>query len=321
MKPVLKIDELLDYIKKEKRIKFKNISEEKRMKEMLEVYGYANIFSLKYLYSDGNIKIYDEKGKFTYSYSYKEVQYKDIEKQYKKLLKLEKKLRESVLMYEIELKSHLIFFLQDFLKIKNISFEQFLNMLELYNLIAQKKEPISDYFKSKLIEEFNKHTKDFSTGTLNYSEYYYILIKILSFGTIGKLLEHMYEGELVFTLFSNYLKRYNKFSIGKQLKNLRTIITLRNSLCHKESLVLFLEKGVKKNRKESLKRRKGSLKDKTLNDYLELRIKAISDIYEYHYKKLKIKKKLSENSWIKSYRSLRLNNGENGNNFKKLKID
>lgn len=323
MKAVLEINELLEYIKKNKKIKFNNISEEKRMKELLEIYNYSNIFSLKYLYADGNIKIYNEDGKFRYGYSYKEIDYRIIEKQYKKLLQMERKIREGVLMYEIELKSHFIFFLQDFFKIKNITFNEFLEKLTYYNLETKKNEIVSEKFKKTLVEELNNHTKDFTIDMLNYSEYYYLLVKILSFGTIGKFLGHMYEGILVFTLFNNYLERYGKFYIGKQLKNLRTIITLRNSLCHKESLILFLEKGIKQNRKKNFERKKERQLSKKLPpiDYLELRIKAISDIYEYYYKRMKLNKKLTEESWIKSYRKLRLNNGKNGINFKKIKID
>lgn len=322
MKPVLEIDELLKYIKENKKIKFKNLAEEKRMKELLEIYNYSNIFSLKYLYSNGNVTIYNEDGTYRYGYSYKEVQYKDLEKQYKKLLRVEKKIREAVLMYEIELKSNFIFFLQEFLKKEEINFTQFLGKLFLYNLVTKKNEPISEKFKKTLEEELNNHTKDFSMNILDYSEYYYILIKILSFGTIGKLLGHMYNGDLIFTLFSNYLKRYNKFFIGKQLKNLRTIITLRNALCHKESLILFLEKGIKQNRKKNLERKKLKIKTKQSPiDYLELRINAISEIYEYYYKRMKLNKKLNEESWIKKYRNIRLSNGKDGINFKKLKIE
>lgn len=322
MKPVLEINELLKYIKENKKIKFNNLSEEKRMKELLEIYNYSNIFSLKYLYSTGNIKIYNEDGTYRYGYSYKEVQFRDIEKQYKKLLRLEKKIREAVLMYEVELKSNFIFFLQDFLKREGITFIQFLEKLFFYNIETKKNEPISEKFKKTLEEELNNHTKDFSINLLDYSEYYYILIKILSFGTIGKFLGHIYNGNLIFTLFSNYLKRYNKFCIGKQLKNLRTIITLRNALCHKESLILFLEKGIKQNRKKNLERKK--LKEKIKHhpiDYLDIRINAISEIYEYYYKRMKLNKKLNEESWIKLYRKLRLSNGKNGINFKKLKIE
>ena len=323
MKAVLEISELLEYIKKNKKIKFNNISEEKRMKELLEIYNYSNIFSLKYLYADGNIKIYNEDGKFRYGYSYKETDYRIIEKQYKKLLRMERKIREGVLMYEIELKTHFIFFLQDFLKIKNITFNEFLEKLTYYNLETKENEVVSEKFKRTLVEELNNHTKDFTIDMLNYSEYYYLLIKILSFGTIGKFLGHMYEGILVFTLFNNYLERYGKFYMGKQLKNLRTIITLRNSLCQKESLILFLEKGIKQNRKKNLERKKEKQFSKGLPpiDYLKLRIKAISDIYEYYYKRMKLNKKLTEESWIKSYRKLRLSNGKNGINFKKIKID
>lgn len=36
---------------------------------------------------------------------------------------------------------------------------------------------------------------------------------------------------------------------------------------------------------------------------------------------MKINKKLSENSWIKNYRKIRLKNGKDGIKFKKIKIN
>lgn len=316
MKPVLEINDLLVHIEKNKMIKFNNSSEKERMKKFLEVYNYINIFSLKYLFATGNKKILNPNGTFNYVYSYKELRYKDLEKQYKKLLKLENKMRESVLMYETELKSHLIFFLQDFLKIENLDFENLLNSLESYNPKTKSYIPIDQDFLKFLNDELITQTKNFSSKPLNYSEYYYVLIKVLSFGTIGNFLNYSYKKQMLFTLFSNYLKRKNNFFIGKQIKNLRTIITLRNSLCHKESLILFLEKGIKRNRRiKSLKTTKQPI------DYLQLRINAISEIYEYYYSRKNLRKKLKEDTWIKNYRKTRLSNGKNDINFKKIKID
>lgn len=136
-----------------------------------------------------------------------------------------------------------------------------------------------------------------------------MLIKILSFGTIGKILDANYNNKKVFTLFYNYLKRDNKFSIGKIFKDLETIIILRNGLCHKESLIIFLEKGFRKNI---------LMKEKSSRNYLLERINAISKIYEYCYN---YSKKLDSSSWVKNYSKYRISNGINGNNFKKIKID
>lgn len=48
IKPVLNINDLLIFIKNNKKITFTNLSEEENMKNLLHTYNYLNIFSLKY---------------------------------------------------------------------------------------------------------------------------------------------------------------------------------------------------------------------------------------------------------------------------------
>ena len=43
------------------------------------------------------------------------------------------------------------------------------------------------------------------------------------------------------------MKKQTDFSVGNIFGDLQSIIILRNSLCHKESLIIFLEKGLKAN--------------------------------------------------------------------------
>lgn len=255
------------------------------MKNMLEKYGYSNIFSMKYLFATGRPSQMIN-GIKVYSFEYKEkTQYKVLEKQYLKLLKLENKLREAVLMYETELKAHFVFFLEDFLHINNTDFKTFINTL--FN-------NSSSLDKAKFQSEWEKQVKDYSSNIYNnYYDYYHLLIKILSFGTIGRILDEKYNGKKIFQLFKNYLKRKNTFFIGKVIENLKTIIILRNSLCHKESIIIFLEKGFRKN----------LLKGKA-RDYLQDRINAVTRVYEYY-----TNKKLSNDSWIKNYEKYRAKNG------------
>lgn len=314
-KEILHINDLITYIKNEKNISLTS-SEEKRLKQLLQTHNYLNVLSLKYLFASGTIKKYNSNNIYRIGYNYKiTINYKELEKQYLKLLKLEKKLREAVLMYETELKSHFIFFLQDFFQIHKINFNIFLNSLTFYDHKSQVIKPISKDFVETIISEWEKNTKDFSLRKLNSFTDYHLLIKILTFGTIGKLLDCDYEGKKVFYLYNKYLQRYNIFSIGKKMQDLRAVTILRNSLCHKESLIIFLEKGIKKNK--VLKKQN----KKITEDYLQSRINAVSKIYEYYYLRLGKKKKLKNDSWIKDYRKYRLSNGENGIKFKKIKID
>ena len=306
-KNTLKISDLIKLVESNKNIYFETSAERKRLKKMIEQYSYLNVFSLKYLFSNGIMKSPLQNGSFQYTYQYSYLtKYKILEKQYQNLLKMENKLREAVLMYETELKSHFTFFLEDFFGIENINFLHFLNALQIYNHSTRALESLN----LQHLEEEWKKSLDKSTNYKNYYDYYYLVIKVLSFGTIGKILDAEYKGKKVFSLFSNYLKRSNTFHIGKQIKELKTIVILRNSLCHKESFIIFLEKGVKKN--QILK---------TSTNFLQLRINAVSKIYEYYEKTKHNKtKKLKQNCWIKDYKKYRLNNGKNGIYFKKIKI-
>ena len=307
-KLTLDINSLVSLAITNKKIKFQSNSEISRFKEMIEQHTYLNIFSLKYLFADGTAKTILPDNSVKHSYTYNCItKYNILEKQYKKLLKLENKLREGVLLFETELKSQFIFFLEDYFKINNINFDIFFNSLEIYNSATKTLIPFNP---GPIVKEWNNQTSDYSNNYQNLSDYYYLLIKILSFGTIGRILDAHFNNKKVFTEFNNYLKRKNIFKIGKIIDELKTIIILRNSLCHKESFIIFLEKGYKKN-----------VKLKLNIDFLQLRINAASHIYEYYEKRVnKRKKKLDNNSWIKNYLNYRLSNGKNNIIFSKIKI-
>ena len=313
MKSVLQQDELVEFIKNNKKIVFKNISEEKDIKILLNTYNYLNIFSLKYFFADGKSKYINEDGTYRiiYTYNYK-TRYKHLKKKYLELLKFERKIREGVLSYEIELKSHFIFFLEEFLRKNNLQFREFLNFLEDYDFTAKTTRPISSKVLDKIKEEWKKQTDIFPRKNPDFSEYYYLLIKILNFGTLGTLLNYSYKGKKLYTLFKSYLKRQSNFSIGNVFSDLQSIIVLRNSLCHKESLIIFLEKGLKAN----------NIYKNPKKDFLQTRINSIARIYEYYYLKNNNNKKkvLQENTWIRNYTKYRLGNRE-GNRFEKLKIN
>lgn len=129
MKSVLQEDELLEFIKNNKKIVFNNLSEEKDMKKLLISYNYLNIFSLKYFFADGK-------------------------KKYLELLKFENKIRDGVLKYEIELKSHFIFFLEDFFRKNDLNFKKFLYSLEDYDYNIKSIKSISEKTLNKIESEW-----------------------------------------------------------------------------------------------------------------------------------------------------------------------
>lgn len=311
IKPVLNINDLLIFIKNNKKITFTNLSEEENMKNLLYTYNYLNIFSLKYFFATGTI--FDKNSQRTvYSYTCP-TKYKHLKKQYFDLLRFEEKIRNGVLQYEVELKTHFIFFLEKFLKNNNLDFETFLNSLKYYDYATKKLKPIKQETIDTLSKEWERQIEKFSVKKQNFSDYYYLLIKVLSFGTIVNLLNYEYEFskkniKKIFTLFNIYLKKNTKFSIGSKIDDLESIVILRNSLCHKESLITFLEKGYKIDLIKTPKK-----------SFLQLRENAISRIYEYYHLKKGKKKILQNNNWIRNYLNYRLKNRKG--NFKKIKIN
>lgn len=297
-KETLSLNDLIEKLKI-KNIKFSS-SEVKRCKEFLLMNNYLNVSSLKYLFSNGREKIYfsDKNFKFCYTYKY-ETDYKILEKKYNNLLNLESKLREAVLMYETELKSNFTLFLKEFLELKNITFDDFLKNLYEYSNLEKRLVKINSDFFELLKKEWKKQVESYNIQISEYSIQYYLLVKVLSFGTVVKILDLNYNNEeKIFKLFQEYLKK-SYFKLPKLIKELDTIVILRNSLCHKESLIIFLEKGYKKNLKE---RKKAKELSYNLNrNFLYERINSIAFIFEYYTLRKSGKiKKLSEESWIKN---------------------
>lgn len=312
MKVVLQRDELVKFIKENKKIVFDTLFEEKDIKDLLNTYNYLNVFSLKYFFANGKRKVINENRTYRIAYVYDyNTRYKILKKKYLELLKFENKIREAVLKYEIELKSHFIFFLEEFFRANNLHFREFLTSLEDYDFNTKTTKSISQKTLDKIEKEWEKQTDIFPRKNPDFSEYYYLLIKVLSFGTLGTLLNHSYKGQKLYTLFRNYLRKNPDFSIGNIFSDLQSIIVLRNSLCHKESLIIFLEKGLKAN----------NIYKNPKKDFLQIRINAVSRIYEYYHLRNNNKKKsLKENTWIKNYTKYRLGNRK-VEKFEKLKIN
>lgn len=317
MKKILTIEEQLEHLENNKNIIFKNQQEKERGKKFFERYNYLNIISLKYLFASGKNQRKDKNGKVVFEHEYRySTKYKDIEKKYKELLKFENKIRENILCYETELKVHLVMFLKEFLEKENISFKDLFDELYEYNKSNKNFFNVNNniIFMNKLEKEWESHVKNYSSNHGNWHEYYYLFIKILSFGTLNRVLGLSYfykptsKYESLYSLFHKYLNRGHQFFIGNSLDDLVTIGILRNALCHKESLVIFLEKGYRKN-KIIAKKLKG--KGIMNNDFLQERIISIEIIYNYYLKiQNKKKKQLDSKSWIKNFSKYRLKNGK-----------
>lgn len=298
--------ELIEILKS-KNIVFKSISEERRAEKFINKYNYSSIVSLKYLFSTG----ISTGNKLVYS---NKVNYSDIEKKYLELLKFENKIRESVLEYEVELKINLTNFIFDFLQNEKIDFNKFVDCL-----YSSEKDEANKYeyrlavdFKKRLTRTWDKNIKEYSPNYRGWQDCYYLLIKILSLGTISKFLDYVYQNQntkinfKIYEKFSVYLKSNKlKFSIGNSYKELKGIVILRNALCHKESLVTFLDKGYR----EDLKRNS--------SNFLKSRKNAINIIYCYRFKN---QKRLNSDSWIMSFETYRLNQTKL-RNLRKIKLN
>lgn len=302
MKENFTISEQIEYLENNKNIYFRNEDEKKEMKLFLQRNNYLNVISLKYLFSSGQEK---KNNKFIHKYEHK-LSYEILKRKYNDLLEFEDDLRNTVLSYETELKVHLDEYFKTILKSKGIGFKENLRMLYKYNYIDREYKKLEE--DDKLFKDFNdeweKHITQFSYNHTDWNNYFYLLLKILTFGTINSILDLAIKNEKgeykkLYELFSNYLKRENiAFNIGKKLDDLKTVGILRNALCHKESLVIFLEKGFRKGKNPKIKR-----------DILTERINSINLIYQYNTElKYNSQSTLTQDSWIVKYSKYRLKN-------------
>jgi hypothetical protein len=297
-KKVLGIEEQIGRLKS-KKITFKNLLQEEQCEDFLLKYNYLNVASLKYLFATG-------KGKINHVYMF-ETPYSTLKKNYKKILKLENKLTEAILLYETEFKVHLTLFFLSFLENEKIDFETLLSKLEGHNRKTNKLTSGTDSFYISFEKIWKEGIKNFS-GHTEFLNDYHLLIKILSLGTISLLLDYNYmdsdgKKEILFSKFTNYNK---KFKFVKTIEELKTIVILRNSLCHKESIVTFLDKAWRLNYKQGQKRKR---------DYVKERQETIKFIYEYG-----CKKKINLNSVILNFNQYRLKN-KGIKNFKEIVIE
>lgn len=313
MKEILNISAQIDSLSKNKRIDFENENQKEDMRIFLQRNNYLNVISLKYLFASGQRR---ENNRFIHTYSYK-TRFKILKKKYNELLKFKNKLRDSILSYETELKVHLDEYFKIILEKKGIGFKENLQELYRYNHKNKNYEKLQsdDEIFEKFDSEWRSHITKFSHIGSDWNDYFYLLIKILTFGTINNILDLAIKQEdgkyrKLYELFHIHLKRNSKFKIGNKLSELKTIGILRNALCHKESLVIFLEKGFRETNKKS-----------ATKDVLKERIESINTIYKY-YREISgnKKKELDKECWIIKYADYRLRNG-NRIDFKRLKIN
>ncbi|MGL4393175.1 MAG: hypothetical protein ACRCSK_07050 [Fusobacteriaceae bacterium] len=307
-KKILTLEQQINKMKTEKNIVFENINEEETAKQFLTKYNYLNITSLKYLYASGCD--YDQHGNkigHTYSHSTK---FSVLREKYSELLKFESKIRESVLEYETELKVHFTIFLLNFLDNEKITFEVFLDNLYKKEFDESTgKNYLVNYsteIKNELEKEWKRSIEKFSPNHKDWKNDYHLLVKILSFGQLVRILNLEYKNSgkniKVYDEFKNFV-RTNKFYIGKNFTALNTVHILRNAICHKESLVTFLDKGDRVGK-------------------LSVRKNAINFIYKYSQQEnigVKIKD-LNLWGWIMRFEIYKFGNSVN-NKFEKIKIE
>lgn len=303
MKENFTISEQIEYLENNKNIYFRNEDEKKEMKLFLQRNNYLNVISMKYLFSSGQEK---KNNKLIHKYEH-QLSYEILKRKYNDLLEFEDELRNAILSYETELKVHLDEYFKTILKSRGIGFKENLRTLYKYNYIDREYKKLEE--NDKLFKDFNdeweKHITQFSYNHTDWNNYFYLLLKILTFGTINSILDLAIKNEKdeykkLYELFSNYLKREKiDFNIGKKLDDLKTVGILRNALCHKESLVIFLEKGFRKGKNPKIKR-----------DILTERINSINLIYQYNTElKYNSQSTLTQDSWIVKYSKYRLKNG------------
>ena len=96
-------------------------------------------------------------------------------------------------MYETELKSNFTLFLKEFLELRNITFDDFLKNLYEYSNLEKRLVKINSDFFELLKKEWKKQVESYNIQISEYSIQYYLLVKVLSFGTVVKILDLNYN--------------------------------------------------------------------------------------------------------------------------------
>lgn len=101
------------------------------------------------------------------------------------------KLRDAVLSYETELKVHLDEYFKMILEREKIGFRENLQELYRYNHESKSYERIKseDEIFKKFDTEWRSHITKFSHIGSDWNDYFYLLLKILTFGTINNILD------------------------------------------------------------------------------------------------------------------------------------
>ena len=236
MKPLLSIEEQIARLIENKNVKVNSQIEKEKFKSYLLKYNYINVIgSTKLLFATG----YDIKKK-EHIYE-KATNCKDIMNLHDKFLKFECILREGIFDYESQLKVMLSLYLRDLFDKKQIGFEEFIKSIKskdnkkIFN--NKEEEKYTEYWYRNITKYSEKHKNKMYSN-------YYTLIKILSFGTIVRIFLATYEGKHILSQVQNFIIKENiSFKI---FNDLSTISILRNVLCHKEPILIFLNKGLLK---------------------------------------------------------------------------
>lgn len=268
-------------------------------KEVQEARGYLlthglhHIASFKYLLA----MAYDKtRARYHYPKGVKQVSFSLLKQKCENLAIFENSLCKAILALEDEIKSRVCLFLDYKFKTKALDLQAFLASLFSYSYKTKTYAPLSteeiEGFKSSWTKRVGIDGSEFDFNTHDY-----LFIKLLSFGCLCRLLDCSYSQNGRDKVYSEFYKftrmcRSNEiahFYPNSRICTLRSLNTLRNTLCHKEPLIIYLDRGYKIFKSNG-------------RDELNTRIEAIELVCRYAKGNLNYSLK---NTWVGDFARLR----------------
>jgi hypothetical protein len=233
VKKGLTVKDQIEYLENNKNIIFKDEQEKKSAEEYLLKYSYSDVINpLKVLFSSG----YDQENK-CHKYEHK-TKWSEIKRLHEDIKKIEDIMLRRVLDFELELKSFFCDWLSTQIKDKHYkNFDDFIDNLEMTTIQRIK---LKHKYEIIFYNNFNKegyHDK-------KYEDYWWLLVSSFSFGEFNNILNSKNENGDILYLIKKHIKSQNKKStLLKIIKGnkLNTIRILRNSLCHRTNILIYLD--------------------------------------------------------------------------------
>jgi hypothetical protein len=264
VKKGLTVEDQIKYLEKHKNIIFKDDHERKSAKEYLLKYSYSDVINpLKVLFSSGYD---DDEDKKCHKYEYK-TKWSEIKRLHEQSRKIEQKVVQEILDFEQNIKS----FFCDWLsrEINEGTYDDFKNFINKLEMNQEEKIKLKRRYELNFYKNYNKKG---GYPDKNYENYWWLLIMSLSFGEFKRLMEYKIlknnETKKVVVFISEDLsQREESEDITKILETLRlnnlnldTINVLRNALCHKTNILIFLDQPLRNENEHTYTERKKTLK-------------------------------------------------------------